>query len=120
MGKTGVEREKNTGSGFAYTFTGKGFHAHADFDPTTGEAVVRFEQAGKMAVALRAVVETLQNEARLWTTSPILPLRIDIHAGQFNKQLSQVAHEFNLKGPIPADESGAEGLLYRAEVPLTR
>lgn len=120
MGKTGVEREKNTGSGFAYTFTGKGFQAHADYDPVTGEAKVTFERAAKMGVALEEVINKLQSEARKLSTNPALPIRIDIHAGQFDKQLARLADRFDLKGPIPADESGAEGLLYRAEIPLTR
>ncbi len=115
-----MEREKNSGSGFAYTFIGKGYQAHADFDPVTGEAKVTFEKAAKMAVALEAVISKLQSEARILSTNPELPLRIDIHAGPFDKQLDRLAERFGLEGPIPADESGAEGLFYRAVVPSTR
>jgi hypothetical protein len=110
-----VERQKNPGSGFAYTFTGRGLRAHADFDPVTGEAKVNFEQATNMAAALEAVVDYIQNEAAVWATNTLFPLRIDIHAGKFDRKLANVARRFGLKGPIPADESGSEGILYRIE-----
>lgn len=120
MAQLEIEREKNPGSGFGYTFTSEGLQAYADFDPLTGVAEVKFEQATNMAAALEAVVSTLQSEARRWTTNPIFPLLIDIHAGQFDAQLAEVADRFGLKGPIPADESGSEGVLYRTELPLAR
>lgn len=118
MARLEVRVEKNSGSGFSYTFKSEGLNAKADFDPMTGEAQVTFEKATNMAAALEEIVSTLQGEANVWKTNPILPLRIDIHAGKFEKQLAEVADRFGLKGPIPADESGAEGVLYRAERPL--
>lgn len=118
MAQLEIDRVKNVGSGFHYTFKTEGLNAQADFDPLTGVAEVNFEQAANLTSALEAVVSKLQSEACKWGTNPIFPLRIDIHAGKFEKQLAEIADRFGLKGPIPADESGAEGVLYRAELPL--
>jgi hypothetical protein len=118
MARLEVEKVKNPGSGFNYVFTSVGLQAHADFDPTTGEAVVTFEEATNISAALEAVVNKIQSEARLWETNPVLLLHIDIQAGKFEKQLAEVADRFSLKGPVPADESGFGGVVFRAELPL--
>ena len=118
MARLEVEKVKNPGSGFNYVFTSVGLQAHADFDPTTGEAVVTFEEATNISAALEAVVNKIQSEARLWETNPVLLLHIDIPAGKFEKQLAEVADRFSLKGPVPADESGFGGVVFRAELPL--
>lgn len=120
MAQLEIKREKNPGSGFAYTFTSEGLKAHADFDPLTGVAEVKFEQAANMAAALEAVVSTLQTDARLWETNPILLLRIDIDAGRFVNELTQIAPRFGFTGPEPAGELGTESqyVRFRAELPL--
>lgn len=120
MAQLEIERVKNSGSGFGYTFTSEGLKAHADFDPLTGVAEVKFEQATNMAAALEAVVSMLQSEARIWKTNPILPLRIDIDAGRFVNELTQIAPRFGFTGPEPAGEFGTEDqhVRFRAELPL--
>jgi hypothetical protein len=117
-----VEKTKNSGSGFNYTFKSEGLNAHADFDPLTGVAEVKFEQATNMAAALETVVSKLQSEARIWKTNPILPLRIDIDAGRFANSLRQVAPRFGFSKQQPAGEFGTEDqhVRFRAELPLAR
>lgn len=119
MAQLEIDRVKNVGSGFHYTFKTEGLNAQANFDPLTGVAEVNFEQATNMAAALEAVVTKLESEARIWKTNPLFPLRIDIHAGKFESQLADVAPTFGLRGPIPADESGSEGVLFRLELART-
>lgn len=120
MAKVEVKRVKNPGSGFGYTFSGEGLQAHADFDPLTRVAEVKFDQATNMAEALQAVVDTLQNEARLWKTNPVIPLRIDIDAGRFANSLRQVAPRFGFSNQQPAGEFATEDqhVRFRAELPL--
>jgi hypothetical protein len=120
MAQLEIERAKNTGSGFTYTFKCEGLSAHADFDPTTGVAEVKFEEATNMVSALEAVVCELQREARVWKTNPLLPLRIDIDAGRFTDELVKVAPRFGFTGPQAAGELGHESQFnrFRAEFPL--
>lgn len=120
MAKLEIEMMKNPGSGFGYTFTSEGLKAHADFDPLTGVAHVTFEQAANMAAALEAVVSTLQSEARVWKTNPILPLRIDMDAGRFAEELTIIAPRFGFTSPQAAGELGTpeQSVRFRAELPL--
>lgn len=120
MAQLNVERVKNTGTGFAYTIKSAGLEAHANFDPTTGVAEVKFVTAKNMTSALEAVVNTLQHEAREWGTNPILPLRIDIDPERFAKRLQQVAPRFGFSHQERAGEFGMVEAhkRFRVELPV--
>lgn len=96
--------------------------AEAEFLTHAGRVLVKFHTAENIAAGLEVVVETIMNEARTgyWKANPHATLRIDIDAGRFTNELTQIAPRFGFTGPEPAGEFGTEDqyVRFRAELPL--